>query len=450
MPPRPLQARCWLFTINNPESNDLPKTFTDVRYCIWQREKGEAGTEHLQGYVAFTKAKRLTQVKTLNDRAHWESRKGTEEQAIAYCSKEETRLEGPWELGDKPNPGKRSDLLALKVTIETGASMKQIASEHFGAFLRYRNSIVSYKRLHSIPRDFKTFVGVITGPTGCGKSRLMHQCFPGAYWKPNGNEWFCDYDDHAVVIIDEFYGWLRYDFVLRLLDRYPMQCPTKGSSVNFRAKFVFFTSNKEIDSWYNFKGNMSLDALKRRIDFVASMNEHGTLTISKGSFDFTRSYPSHPPVSDLRTTETLPVEEALETPTVSPIKRARTILIDESSSEDYPDIGDSQNTLEAEEEAVNVLQRSNAFLSEDPDPDYHGFARTLQVSSPEMSPEIFPETCDSPEFNYYMEFTSSSELSESDNEQSPTDAMTRTDSIINYRPKLRALAPPPKRKKLFD
>jgi len=454
MPPRvrnDIRARAWLFTINNPANNDLPRAFTNVRYCVWQREKGEAGTEHLQGYVAFTKALTMGQVKVLDSRAHWENRKGTENQAIAYCTKEETRVDGPWDYGDKPTPGTRNDLIALKQTIEAGAPMKQIASEHFGAFMKYRNSIVSYKRLFSKPRDFKTFVGVITGPTGCGKSRLMEQTFPDAYWKPNGNEWFCDYDDHQVVIIDEFYGWLRYDFVLRLLDRYPLQCPTKGSSVNFRAKYVFFTSNSEIDSWYNFRGKMSIDSLKRRIDFQACMDEHGTLTVLKGAFDFTRSYSGCAYVNTDGPSEALPLAQALPEQVVrhtSPPRRT-TLVLDESSSSDMmPDIGDSQedNTEEAEEAeevAGSVLNRSNAFLYE----NFDAFAMSrTNFSDPEKSDSIEVEADHSPIMNYYMDFTSS----DSDCEQSPTEAQSRTDDIINYRPKLRAKGPPSKKRKLFD
>ena len=37
-----------MFTINNPEDAQLPRTWEGVQYAIWQVEKGEAGTVHLQ------------------------------------------------------------------------------------------------------------------------------------------------------------------------------------------------------------------------------------------------------------------------------------------------------------------------------------------------------------------------------------------------------------------
>ena len=56
----------------------------------------------------FSGTKRLSGVKELTGTAaHWEPRRGTHQQAAAYCSKEETRIDGPWEVGTPPVQGKR-------------------------------------------------------------------------------------------------------------------------------------------------------------------------------------------------------------------------------------------------------------------------------------------------------------------------------------------------------
>lgn len=54
-----------------------------------------------QGYVAFKSNKRLTVLAKQIPGAHWERRQGTHNDAKAYCSKEDTRQQGPWEIGDE-------------------------------------------------------------------------------------------------------------------------------------------------------------------------------------------------------------------------------------------------------------------------------------------------------------------------------------------------------------
>jgi len=52
-------------------------------------------------------------------------------------------------------------------------------------------------------------------------------------------------------VLDDFYGWLPWDFLLRLLDRYPLLVETKGGQVQFVAKTVVITSNKPYLEWYS-------------------------------------------------------------------------------------------------------------------------------------------------------------------------------------------------------
>lgn len=111
MSSRGSKASGWCFTLNNPECNELPAYPASVSYAVWQREQGECGTPHLQGYVEFKSRQELSALRKWFQ-AHWSVRKGTNVQARDYCMKEDSRVEGPWEFGEfKPvSVGQRSDL----------------------------------------------------------------------------------------------------------------------------------------------------------------------------------------------------------------------------------------------------------------------------------------------------------------------------------------------------
>jgi hypothetical protein len=269
--------RCiyWCFTIKQPEDYDIPRDWSYVKYCIWQAEVGEAGNEHLQGYVVFIKQMRLSGLKKVCYEAHWEPRRGTDQQAKEYCKKADNAIDGPWEIGSEDGipagPGARTDLDALKRDMDAGMSLSDIAYNHTALYLRYDRGIRNYVALRSDYRRFapgeKPALFVLTGPSGCGKTRLARECFPGAYWftKPTGNcqLWFDDYSGQEVIIFDEFYSWIPYDFLLRLLDFGEMLLPFKGGQAKCRAKIFVFSSNCPYTEWYARVANK--DGLYRRL-----------------------------------------------------------------------------------------------------------------------------------------------------------------------------------------
>jgi len=81
---------------------------------VFQRECGNAGTHHLQGYCQFTTRKSFKQAQEALNKyfagCHLEKAKGSPDQNRAYCTKEDSRVEGPWEFGSISKPGKRNDL----------------------------------------------------------------------------------------------------------------------------------------------------------------------------------------------------------------------------------------------------------------------------------------------------------------------------------------------------
>lgn len=270
-----MAARNWCFTLNNPTTTTLP--FDDsVQYAVWQKERGENGTEHLQGYVEFKKVRKLGGLKKLFPTAHFEIRRGSQTQAIEYCKKEDTRIEGPWEYGERKEQGKRNDLAEVKEKLDKGASLVEIADSHFSSFVRYHKSFKEYKRLKTAKRQWKTEVQVFWGPTGSGKSRRAMEENPGAYWKTN-SQWWDDYDGQETVIIDEFYGWFPFNFLLRLLDRYPLTVETKGGHVEFVAKKIVITSNQKPEDWYR---NIDVSPLMRRLETIEYIDRVHTCTFS--------------------------------------------------------------------------------------------------------------------------------------------------------------------------
>jgi len=85
--------RNWCFTINNYSLNDidLMEGCGEFATYLFQEEKGENGTPHLQGYIEFKDAKTLSSLKKIHPTAHWEKRLGSRKQAIAYCCKKDSR-----------------------------------------------------------------------------------------------------------------------------------------------------------------------------------------------------------------------------------------------------------------------------------------------------------------------------------------------------------------------
>jgi hypothetical protein len=257
-----LRARNWIYTINNPTEDCTPSSWPDVKYMIWQKERGVNGTEHFQGYVSFGKPMRMAALKKISQVAHWEVRKGTEQQCIDYCSKQDTRIAGPWEVGVRPSPGKRNDLLDAVSLIDSGKTMKEVATIHPTTYVKYSRGLCSYERVMAPRRTSPPEVIVVFGPTGTGKSQYCREQSPDAYWKPTGTEWFDDYDGRSDIIIDEFYGWIMFSHLLRILDSYPLMLATKGSHVNINCKRIFITSNQCPSKWFK---NVNFSALRRRI-----------------------------------------------------------------------------------------------------------------------------------------------------------------------------------------
>lgn len=209
----------------------------------------------------------------LRHKAHFERAKGNDKQNRDYCSKGKDY----WEHG-KPVTGRghRSDLQKVVDLIKDGeTSLQKIAIECPVEFIKFHRGISTYlKTIHPIPsRDFKTEVFYFWGPPGSGKSRRaqIEAGFYGGetYYKPRG-DWWDGYKQHDNVIIDDFYGWIKYDELLKITDRYPYRVPVKGGYEEFITKRIWITSNVPLDQLYRFPG-YNCEAIKRRCTSILNI-----------------------------------------------------------------------------------------------------------------------------------------------------------------------------------
>lgn len=258
----------WVFTLNNPAGDRVPDNWSDhLRYAVWQVEIGKEGTRHLQGYIQTRERVRLPWLKrTLSGEAHWEPRRGSHEQAKDYCTKEESRVAGPFEYGEASGQGQRKDLEEFRAAIKAGETDQQLAESNYAVWCNNYRAFREYRRLITPSRSWKPSIVVIYGPTGTGKTSAVARLYPDAYFKPRNQFWdgYCGQD---VVIIDEFYGWLPYDLMLRVCDRYPLLVDIKHGVAQFVPKKIIILSNKLPAEWYD-PSRCSYAPLARRIDAI--------------------------------------------------------------------------------------------------------------------------------------------------------------------------------------
>ena len=116
------KSRAWVATINNYKEEDYDKAlnWTMVNYSIVGKEVGGCGTKHLQIYWRFPNAVRMSTIKKYFPTAHLEIAKGTPEQNITYCSKDDE-----WEeKGERPCTSKH-----LKGILYSLDSMMELMEE---------------------------------------------------------------------------------------------------------------------------------------------------------------------------------------------------------------------------------------------------------------------------------------------------------------------------------
>ncbi len=285
----------WCFTIHSGHFGDKSEEQiinellnVTCTYIVFQQETGgELGRDHLQGYVMFKTLKTLAGAKAmLPCDAHLEMRMADKiSDAIKYCKKDDTRRPGCFfhEKGVAPmdHGVKRTLRDACELAKSHGA--KRVAMDMPEEYVRYHAGLGKLANIaaeDNLPewRDVKVIV--VVGDSGCGKSWFAEHYDTRENTYPMSDTdpvWVDGYWGQRTIVIEEMDAQMPFRFLLRLLDGYRLNMPTKGGFIWGEHTTVLITSNTSPDRWYNdgFANTWSFDTtlmtagpLQRRITSI--------------------------------------------------------------------------------------------------------------------------------------------------------------------------------------
>lgn len=274
------RAKYYLFTVNNPVDRDIPTLDNGITFIVYQEEVGETGTRHIQGYLGLDERCRVINLKERYpwlSRAHLEVRRGTHKQALDYCTKEATRVSAPVYLGTMPScGGSATSLQAACDVLRSGEKLCNVNNDT--VFVKHHRGLQALRAqvLRASSASWRVIkVLIIYGLTGLGKTRWAYERYGVQnvfrLTQPVGAQlWFDGYDGESCVIIDDFTGWIKYRYLLTLLDGYPVDLPVKGAVVPALFTTVVITSNVPYEAWYP---NHDVSPLRRRISRIIQVHE---------------------------------------------------------------------------------------------------------------------------------------------------------------------------------
>lgn len=283
------RARAWCFTLFCNWSEEykeyVPKVIINedrVRYIIYQLELTPSSKKyHWQGYIEFKNPISMQGVKNALDvhSIHLEMAKGSPFKNQNYCSKDATKIDGPWEFGKAEGQGCRNDI---------GEFFESAKKEGFGNAIR--NNLETYVKFHKglekawdylyEEREYeKKEVIWIYGKTGVGKSKEARKDKGRKFTVPKcnpGKIWFDGYSDQDIIILDDLRpDTCSNDYLLQLLDGYDIQVEVKGGFRRLKASVIYITSDRSPEDFWDKESDIYYSQFIRRITEIWEMTDGG-------------------------------------------------------------------------------------------------------------------------------------------------------------------------------
>lgn len=286
------RAKNWCITINNYKEEQYELAYedytfkkgssksakvwgSDVSYYVLGKERGERGTEHLQGYVQFKRPVAIGHLKNVfGDDGHYEiQRSKSNKSAADYCKKDGTFRESGVFTGSsndsRSDKGTKGIKKKIYQELKAGTDFKSML-DTYPEHVRYMSELQSFMPGR---KNKEARIIYIWGDTSMGKTTnviraLEYKGIP-FYVKGSGNKWWDGYVGQPVAILNEFQSCFSLSSFLQLTDPYPPMLEVKGGHTPNHILLYIITTNHSPREQYpevRDKNSDKWDAYYRRVN----------------------------------------------------------------------------------------------------------------------------------------------------------------------------------------
>ena len=229
-----------------------------LKYAVYQYERGENGTYHIQGFIIYKGGKRFVNVKQDFPTAHIIIPKGSNIENRDYCTKKETRVAEPVEIGEFSEMRSRNDITQFFEALKLGADNILLKGMFPVLYSQYGPEKIERFRQDELKAEYgrkfrNVKVTYIYGVPRTGKTTYIYDNYPieeicriDNYLKGT----FEAYEHQKILVLDEFTGKIDLPFMNNLLDKFPVQLPARFANRTACFEQVFIISNLPLDRLY--------------------------------------------------------------------------------------------------------------------------------------------------------------------------------------------------------
>ena len=272
-------ARDWMLRISrdnpNPDNHDERREMTpdDVMSClekasffVFQLEEGkENGYQHFQCFAQWDSPTRFSSIRKAFMSRGWTiqyvmPRQFSVASCLAYCSKEDSRVEGPWTRGEAQLPATDEKTLILEAENQLAEGLTTVDSLILNPETRpaVRRHLTYFRaieeaamRSHWSKTDRHVTAHLMWGPPRTGKSwSLTHERFDydRVYRVTDWVHPWDSYQSQPILILDEFDpDQVDFHILCQILEGYPMELSARYSNRWAAWSDVWIVSNADLD-----------------------------------------------------------------------------------------------------------------------------------------------------------------------------------------------------------